>query len=342
MLPAVDEIPEWFRQFLDHRQSSKPSAHTMKAYRGDFVAIANLLTGGEPVRLSPADITRDSMRAAFAAFAADHEAASIRRCWSTWNVLCTFLYTNESLAANPMLLVGRPKLKKPLPKALPRAAVEALLSAVTQESDARRTDWKERDLALILTALLAGLRAEELRLVDVGDIRTLDDGSAVINVKGKGGKERNVPIEPALLEIIGTYMDSRAGRFPQGKKRTSSPKSTPLSRWPHSAPLFVGRDGERMTRGTLQSRIKRAFKRAGPDARPVPGALVHGLRHTYATELATSNVSVYTLMKLLGHESMTTSQRYVTAAGIETRSAASQNQLYQLIPATQVSAHDPA
>ncbi|MCB0950135.1 MAG: tyrosine-type recombinase/integrase, partial [Mycobacterium sp.] len=122
-----------------------------------------------------------------------------------------------------------------------------------------------------------------------------------------------------------------AGRFPQGKKRTSSPKNTPLSGWPHSAPLFVGRDGERMTRGTLQSRIKRAFKRAGPDARPVPGALVHGLRHTYATELATSNVSVYTLMKLLGHESMTTSQRYVTAAGIETRSAAAQNQLYSLL-----------
>jgi integrase len=52
---------------------------------------------------------------------------------------------------------------------------------------------------------------------------------------------------------------------------------------------------------------------------------------TYATELATSNVSVYTLMKLLGHESMTTSQRYVTAAGVETRSAAAQNQLYSLL-----------
>jgi integrase/recombinase XerC len=339
---GTDDVPGWFQQFLDYRQASKPSAHTMKAYERDFIAIAKFLTDREPARLDPADITRDSMRAAFAAFAVGHEAASIRRCWSTWNVLCTYLYTNEMLAANPMQLVGRPKLRKPLPKALPRTAVEALLSAVTQESDGRRTDWNERDLALILTALLAGLRAEELRLVDVGDIRTLDDGSAVINVKGKGGKERNVPIEAALLNVIGTYMESRAGRFPQGKKRSSSPTSTPLSGWPYAAPLFVGRDGERMTRGTLQSRIKRAFKRAGPDARPVPGALVHGLRHTYATELATSNVSVYTLMKLLGHESMTTSQRYVTAAGIETRSAASQNQLYELIPTTIVSSHEPA
>jgi integrase/recombinase XerC len=78
-------------------------------------------------------------------------------------------------------------------------------------------------------------------------------------------------------------------------------------------------------------RIKRAFKRAGPDAQPAPGALVHGLRHTYATELASSDVSVYTLMKLLGHESMTTSQRYVSAAGTETRSAAARNPIYEMI-----------
>ncbi|WP_342743370.1 tyrosine-type recombinase/integrase [Mycobacterium rhizamassiliense] len=58
---------------------------------------------------------------------------------------------------------------------------------------------------------------------------------------------------------------------------------------------------------------------------------MHGLRHTYATELAGSEVSVYTLMKLRGHESMTTSRRYVTAAGSETRSAAARNRLYGLI-----------
>ena len=62
------------------------------------------------------------MRSAFAAYARDHEAASIRRYWSTWNVLCSFLYKGEQLAANPMQLVGRPKLAKPLPKALPRSS----------------------------------------------------------------------------------------------------------------------------------------------------------------------------------------------------------------------------
>jgi len=328
----VDPIPEWFSHFLNDRQTRKPSVHTMKAYRQDFVAIATLVTG-DPARLGVADITKDAMRTAFAAYAQDHEAASIRRCWSTWNVLCTFLYTGELLAANPMQLVGRPKLAKPLPKALPRTAVEALLETVAQDQvSQRQIDWVERDLALILTALLAGLRADELRQADVGDIRTTDDGSAIIHVKGKGGKERSVPIEAELLSVIEAYLDSRAIRFPGDTKRKADGVGSALSRWPARSPLFVGRDGERITRGTLQSRIKRAFKRAGPDAQPVPGALVHGLRHTYATELASSEVSVYTLMKLLGHESMTTSQRYVTAAGTETRSAAARNGLYVLIP----------
>jgi integrase/recombinase XerC len=331
----VDSLPEWFTEFLNDRQTRKPSAHTMKAYRQDFIAIAALVAGGDPSRLVVADITKDTMRTAFAAYARDQEATSIRRCWSTWNVLCTFLYTGEVLAANPMQFVGRPKLAKPLPKALPRTAVEALLETVAHDHGSRRQiDWAERDLAIILIALLAGLRAEELRQADVGDIRTTDDGSAVIHVKGKGGKDRSVPIEAELLSVIETYLDSRAIRFPGDTKRKADSVGSALSRWPARSPLFVGRGDERITRGTLQSRIKRAFKRAGPDAQPVPGALVHGLRHTYATELASSDVSVYTLMKLLGHESMTTSQRYVTAAGTETRGAAARNPLYALVPHT--------
>jgi len=328
----AESFPNWFAQFVNDRQTRKPSAHTMKAYRQDFTAIAFLVTDGDPARLTVADITKDSMRHAFAVYARDHEAASIRRCWSTWNVLCTFLYTGEQLAANPMQLVGRPKLAKPLPKALPRTAVAALLETVAEDQESkRRTDWAERDLALILTGLLAGLRAEELLRADVDDIRTTDDGAAVIHVKGKGGKERSVPIEVELLSVIEAYLHSRAIRFPGMAKRKANTAASPLSHWPARSPLFVGRDGERITRGTLQSRIKRAFKRAGPDAQPVPGALVHGLRHTYATELASSDVSVYTLMKLLGHESMTTSQRYVSAAGAETRSAAARNPIYQMI-----------
>jgi integrase/recombinase XerC len=102
-----------------------------------------------------------------------------------------------------------------------------------------------------------------------------------------------------------------------------------LAAWPAAAPPFVGSDGERITRGTLQYRVLRAFKKAGLDGQRARGTLVHGLRHTYATELANADVSVYTLMKL--HESMTTSQRYVSGAGTENRAAAAQNPLYELM-----------
>ena len=127
--------------------------------------------------------------------------------------MCTSLYTSEQLAANPMQLVGRPKLAKLLPKALPRPAVEALLETVALDQDSKRqTDWADRVLAIILTALLAGLRADEIRQVNVGDIRTTDDGAAVIYMNGKGGKERSMPIEAGLLSVIETYLRSRAAR----------------------------------------------------------------------------------------------------------------------------------
>ena len=256
---SADALPVWFVEFLNDRQTRKPSAHTMKAYRQDFFAIAMLVTDGNPSRLTVSDITKDSMRAAFAAFARNHEAASIRRCWSTWNVLCTFLFTSELLTANPMALVGRPKLARSLPKALPRTAVEALLETVAKDVEStRQTDWAERDLAIILTALLAGLRAEELRQADIGDVRTVEDGAGVIHVKGKGGKERTVPVEVALLRVIEVYLDSRAIRFPDAAKRHAKSVRGDLTRWPgRSAPcsLAATASGSHVARYSRELRV---------------------------------------------------------------------------------------
>jgi integrase/recombinase XerC len=153
---AQVQRPEWFAAFLADRGTRKPSAHTTKAYRQEFDAIATLIAGANPSdlsRMSLGEITTGSMRTA-------HEAATIQRCWSTWNVLCSFLYTSELIVANPMPLVGRPKLAKTLPKALPTNAVAALLATLNADPERRRSDWVERDRALILTALLAGLRAD--------------------------------------------------------------------------------------------------------------------------------------------------------------------------------------
>lgn len=322
--------PDWFSAFLADRAVRKPSQHTAKAYRQDFAAIATLLAGAADrvAELTPAAITKDAMRTAFAAYADTHEAASIRRCWSTWNTLCSFLYTGELIESNPMPLIGRPKVPKQLPRGLGVETVSKVLTAIDADRPSQRgSDWAERDRAIVLTAVLAGLRADELVGANVGDLRVTEEGG-VIQVRGKGNKDRRIPVEAALIEVLGLYLDSRAARFPRAGKH---PRAAGLAGWPATAPLFVGADGERITRGTLQYRVLRAFKKAGINAERARGVLVHGFRHTFATELANADVSVYTLMKLLGHESMVTSQRYVDGAGMQNRDAAARNPLYGLI-----------
>lgn len=334
-----EQRPSWFRDFLHDKGSSKPSPHTLQAYRHDFDAVAARLVPAEEIEsLTPSAITVDTMRRAFADFAETHKAASVRRCWSTWNTLCSFLFGANAIPANPMELVGKPKPPKTLPKSLPPKAAAALVAAIDDPSAVSRpTDWPERDRALVFTALLAGLRAHELRGANISDLRVDPDArSGVLTVRGKGDKDRAVPIESGLVDVLDTYLASRAARFPSVRRRASNPGAAP--RWPASAPLFVGLDNERITRGVLQYRVLRAFKAAGPDAHRAPGALVHALRHTYATELANTNISVYSLMKLLGHESLATSQRYITAAGSETKAAAALNPLYGLLENT---GHEP-
>jgi site-specific recombinase XerD len=309
----------------------KPSPHTTKAYRQDFEAIAILIAGtaAAVADLRVDEVAMDNLRAAFAAYADTHSAASIRRCWSTWNTLCTFLFTAGLIDANPMPLIGRPKVPKTLPKSYPAHAVTDLVAAIDSDHGSTRTsDWAERDRAIIFTSLLAGLRADELLTANVGDIRRTD-GGGVLHVRGKGNKDRRIPIGADLIEVIDDYLRTRASRFPQSRRRASG-GDAPSSFSPTAA-LFVGADGDRITRGTLQYRILRAFKKAGINGERASGALVHGLRHTFATELANANVSVYTLMKLLGHESMVTSQRYVDGAGTDTRIAAELNPLYGLL-----------
>ena len=166
------------------------------------------------------------MQTAFAAYADTHEAASIRRCWSNWNTLCDFLYAGELITANPMPLIGRPKVAKTLPKGLGADTISELLTVIDDDrGSGRRSDWAERDRAIVLTAVLAGLRADELVHADVGDIRPID-GGGVIHVHGKGNEDRRIPMEQALIHELEAYLDSRAARFPGSTKTATSYRRT--------------------------------------------------------------------------------------------------------------------
>jgi site-specific recombinase XerC len=278
--PSV-AYPRWFTDFLADSAIRKPSPHTAKAHRQDFEAIATLVAGvaKDVPKLEVTRINKTSLRTAFAAYAETHAPASIRRCWSTWNTLCTYLFTTELLDANPMPLIGRPKVPKSLPKSYRAETVADLVAAIdADEGSARRNNWPERDRAIVFTCLLAGLRAEELVSADVGDIRRTENGG-VLHVHGKGNKDRRIPFSRELLGVFEQYLNSRASRFPQQRTRSSS--ADVFTSFSAKSPLFLGADGERITRGTLQYRILRAFKKAGVNSERSSGALVHGLRHTF-------------------------------------------------------------
>lgn len=96
--------PGWFEDFLADCAIRKLSPHTIKAYRQDFNAIARQVAGTADAarNLRTDELTKVSLRLAFAGYADTHSAASVRRCWSTWNTLCTYLLTAELVQANPM------------------------------------------------------------------------------------------------------------------------------------------------------------------------------------------------------------------------------------------------
>ena len=222
----------WFGDFLASRGSAKRSPHTLIAWRQDVTAIATLITAGRPQLLAPADITRRSLQQAFAAYAATRAHSTVQRCWATWNAVCGYLHLEDLIPDNPMPHVARPRVDTDAtPKALPGDTVAALVGAVSAPPKHRATDWDERDLAIVMTGLLTGLRSAELCAVNIGDVWRTDDGAGAVRVRhGKGNKERVVPIEAALLAVIDDYLDSRATRFPRPRQRGRG-----LAGWPHSA-----------------------------------------------------------------------------------------------------------
>ncbi|MGY0008163.1 tyrosine-type recombinase/integrase, partial [Micromonospora sp. I033] len=252
------------------------------------------------------------MRAAFARFAAPRAAASVHRAWSTWNSFFTFLVAEGVVPGNPMPAVGRPRTPLPQPKPLRgEDTPEELLAAVAREDGRQRDPWPERDLAVLALALCAGLRLSELLALRVASVAGRP-GERRVDVAGKGGRPRTVPIEAGVDRVLVDYLDSRRRRF---GARTVRPDS----------PLLVDRRGEPLRRGGLQYLVESCYRRAGVGDRVPRGARLHALRHTFATRLAEDGASAAEIMRLLGHASLASSQAYIEVTAGQQRAAVAAN-----------------
>jgi integrase/recombinase XerC len=312
-----ETVPGLIEQFLTSLATRKPSPHTLQAYRRDLVAIARLVAE-DPVTPLPlaslpiTALTARSLRTAFAAFAGPRAVASIYRAWSTWNSFFRFLVADGIVAGNPMPAVGKRTPPLPSPKPLRgEDTPEQLLDAVARDDHRQRNPWPERDLAVLALALCAGLRLSELLALRVDSLAGRP-GERRVDVAGKGGRPRFVPIEPELDAVLAGYLDSRRRRF--GVRSVGG-----------ESPLFVDRQGEPLRRGGLQYLVDSCYRRAGITDRVPRGARLHALRHTFATRLAEDGASASEIMRLLGHASLTTSQNYIDVTAGQQRAAVRSN-----------------
>jgi len=267
------------------------SAHTVAAYRRDLGPYRQWLTGrgiDDSTQVTPALVTE--FIAERAASDPPPAATSLARLQSSVRGLHRFLVVEGIDPVDPTTHVTPPKMPRRLPKALTIEQVEALLAAAGPEpAAATPADLVAlRDRALLELLYATGARVSEAVNLDVDDVT---DGD-ILRVRGKGSKERIVPIGSYARAAVDAYL-TRA-RPELARRGTASPR------------LFLGARGAPLSRQSAWLVIQAAAERAHLDAHVSP----HTLRHSFATHLLQGGADVRVVQELLGHASVATTQIY--------------------------------
>lgn len=291
--PALVRAALDWRSWLGHER--RYSAHTLDAYGRDLAAFFAFLADhlGYPPGL--ADLGQ--LKAVdFRAYLAgrdrpDRAKASIARGMSTVRGFFGFL-EKRGLAKNAAIgAIGSPRIPKSVPRALSEVEASEAVDAVRELSD---EPWiAARDEALLMLLYGCGLRLGEALALTRG---AAPQGDAMV-VTGKGRKQRLVPVLPIVRRAISDYLALNPHRGGDG------------------APLFVGQRGDALNPGVAQRQVRRlrAMLELPETATP------HAFRHSFATHLLAGGGDLRTIQELLGHASLSTTQRYtdVDAARLE-------------------------
>jgi integrase/recombinase XerC len=280
--PDVQPVLAAWQEWL--AQERRLSPHTLDAYRTDVFAFLRFMAGhaGRALRLTDLSATSlGDFRAWLAHLNAEHHVAASRaRALSSVRNFFRFLDRRGILHNGAIALVRTAKLPKTLPKALTEDDAASLL-----EEASAGADWVGlRDRALFTLLYGAGLRISEALGLTRGDAT----GAEHLRIKGKGNKERDVPLLPAVGQAIEAYV-------------AACPFALAAS-----GPLFVGAKGEALNPGVAQ-RAMRILRRA---LQLPETATPHALRHSFATHLLANGGELRAIQELLGHASLSTTQRY--------------------------------
>ena len=286
-------MKELIERFLEHlRVERNASAHTIRSYASDLEQFRSFLWSegfhrdekkGD-VRVEKIDHL--AIRAYLSRLYREHKKSSLARKLAAQRSFFRYLVDEGLITRSPAEIVATPKQEKNLPSFLPVDEVFALV-----EKPDPATPWGARDRAILETLYSCGIRVSELVGLSDGDA---DLHLGIVRVYGKGRKERIVPIGEKAIEALRAYLPRRDEVLARRKK--SGPR----------APLFVNPQGTRLTARSVARILQKHVLGSGLLRKVSP----HALRHTFATHLLDAGADLRVIQELLGHVSLSTTQRY--------------------------------
>lgn len=280
------EASQLFLNWLGQERRASPL--TVEAYGTDLAGFLGFLTGhlgAEPDTAALAALRPADFRAWLASMANDNAVNATRaRHLSAVRSFYKYLARRHGVENPSVKLVATPRSRRPLPRALPPDAAVGVTTDIAEMQDTAA--MQARDAALFTLLYGCGLRIAEALSLNVRDAPS-PGGDAPLRVIGKGSKERIVPVLPAVRDAISAWL----ARHPD--------------RQPVSA-LFLGARGKRLDPAVAQ-KIMRDYRRLnGLPEHATP----HALRHSFATHLLAGGADLRAIQDLLGHASLSTTQRY--------------------------------
>jgi integrase/recombinase XerC len=303
-MTSPERAAESVAAFLDWMARTRhASPLTVEAYGRDLRAFLAFLAGhlgAEPWLADLEALTQADLRAWLA-----HEAglgpvnatrarrplsnATRARHLSAVRSLYRFLARHRGVSNPAPGLLGTPRARPSIPRALTPPQALAITADIGEASDTALV--QARDTALFTLLYGAGLRINEALTLDVGGVRTEAD---TLLVHGKGGKERLVPLLPAVRQALAAWLRLHPDRQPD-------------------SPLFVGLKGGRLTARVAQRSLATFRAMTGLPAHATP----HALRHSFATHLLAGGADLRSIQELLGHASLSTTQRYTSVDPVQ-------------------------
>ncbi len=280
---VINAINSWVSYLTNEKRFS---VHTVSAYKRDLAIFINyFFNKGESVNLEFLSTlgVRD-FRSFISYRAGKHiKKTSLAREISVIKNFFKWLDITHILKNNSILIISSPKLNKTLPKAV---GADDTINIIKDAKFIANDDWQGlRDMAVLTLLYGCGLRISEALSLNYGDFISAEN---FIKIKGKGNKERLVPLLPIVKENIYAYINAVSHAFS------------------YNEPLFIGKRGDRLTPRIIQRQMQKIRSRLGLPDTVTP----HALRHSFATHLLAQGTDLRSIQELLGHETLSTTERY--------------------------------